>query len=161
MMLASRARWTFIFKDGADAVRRKSTNSEEGRGVLEICKHLRSHHWCTVSRQAIHWFLRHGSLVRRRKLVTSSARKILAIHRRFIKMWLTQNNELTACDSQRKLKDLFRLSVSLSCVRKVSWDGAATQENTASKSATKKKCKKKNNNRKLYKIHLIKSKHIM
>uniref|UniRef100_A0A8W8NKK8 Transposase Tc1-like domain-containing protein n=1 Tax=Magallana gigas TaxID=29159 RepID=A0A8W8NKK8_MAGGI len=34
-------------------------------------------------------------------------------------MWFTQNNELTACDSQRKLKDLFRLSVSLSCVRKV------------------------------------------
>lgn len=92
---------------------------EEGRGVLEICKHLRSHHGCTVSRQAIHRFLRHGSLVRRRKLVTNSARKILAIHRRFIHMWLTQNNELTACDIQRKLKDLFRLSVSLSCVRKV------------------------------------------
>lgn len=92
---------------------------EEGRGILEICKHLLSHHGCTVSRQAIHRFLRHGSLVRRRKLVTNSARKILAIHRRFIHMWLTQNNELTACDIQRKLKDLFRLSVSLSCVRKV------------------------------------------
>lgn len=121
---------------------------EEGRGVLEICKHLRSHHGCTVSRQAIHRFLRHGSLVRRRKLVTNSARKILAIHRRFIHMWLTQNNELTACDIQRKLKDLFRLSVSLSFVRRldVSWDGAATQENTASKSATKtKKCKKNKN----------------
>lgn len=115
MMLASRARWTFIFKDGADAVRRESTNSEVSwRGTWSI-----RNHGCTVSRQAIHWFLRHGSLVRRRKLVTNSARKILAIHRRFIHMWLTQNNELTACDSQRKLKDLFRLSVSLSCVRKV------------------------------------------
>lgn len=163
MMLASRARWTFIFKDGADAVRRKSTNSEEGRGVLEICKHLRSHHWCTVSRQAIHWFLRHGSLVRRRKLVTSSARKILAIHRRFIKMWLTQNNELTACDSQRKLKDLFRLSVSLSCVRKVRRE-LGWSSNTGKYSqqiSHKKKNVKKNNNKKLYKIHLIKSKHIM
>lgn len=90
---------------------------QEGRSIVEIQNFLRTHHGCKVSRQGLYKFLQHGSITRRTSMLNWG--KIGQIHRRCIHMWMCQNNELTASEIQKKLRNMFGFGASLSTINTV------------------------------------------